>query len=62
MNFLSKKIASTVADKAVTEATTAIETHVESNKKTYIVGGVCLAVGYFLGTKRVPPSTLIVKL
>lgn len=58
MNFISKKIAA----KAASDATEVIETHVESNKKTYVVGGVCLAVGYFLGTRRVPPSTLIVKL
>lgn len=59
MNFIPKKVAS----KFVDAATEQIETHVESNKKTYVTGAVCLAVGYILGTRRPQPvHNLIVKL
>lgn len=59
MNFIPKK----VANKFVEAATEQVETHVESNKKTYVTGAVCLAIGYILGTKRQPPvHNLIVKL
>ena len=59
MNFLTKK----AVDSATTAAFEKVETHVESNKKTYITGAVCLAVGYILGSKRPQPvHNLIVKL
>lgn len=59
MNFIPKKVAS----KFVDAATEQIETHVESNKKTYVTGAVCLTIGYILGTRRPQPvHNLIVKL
>lgn len=59
MNFVPKKL----ADKMATVAVEKVETHVESNKNTYITGAVCLAIGYILGTKRQQPvHNLIVKL
>lgn len=63
MNFIPKKAAGKFVGAATEQITEQIETHVESNKKTYVTGAVCLAIGYILGTKRQQPvHNLIVKL
>lgn len=55
MNFIKRKISSDISE--------AVDNHFETNKKTYVVAGMALAVGYILGSRRAQPANnLIIKL